>query len=268
MEYNDRPGPGDASIVESLNSDANVVIASINGLTVSGGGDNPECVYEGIWLALALPWSPNSRRVMAVMGDAPAKVCDIGHTLADVLQAAYLVDIVIDPSPTVRAMLTENSSLSLRQPAESVTISLPVENFNPLYMIPTSSDASASFAALAKGSDGLVLDASDGNVAAAIIGAIRGGGGAIETEDLKISLVCPSRSAKPRVLLENPNPSAVSYAWKDLSNLQTGTGTASPGNNFLDLSEPSSDFITLTVTWERIGSEDDGSFVLQVPICS
>lgn len=57
--------------VYPLDGDVARVAKSIDGLSVSGGGDAPEAVYSGLQACLGLAWAKGSYRVILLVGDAP-----------------------------------------------------------------------------------------------------------------------------------------------------------------------------------------------------
>ena len=76
------------------------ILDNINSLTVHGGGDFPEAVYEALMRAILTeeigPWRDGVAKKIILMGDAPPHEKGDGpeyiHTLEEVAEAAYNVD--------------------------------------------------------------------------------------------------------------------------------------------------------------------------------
>ena len=68
----------------------------VNTLSASGGGDIPESVYSGAMAALDLSWRPGVRKIMIIIGDAPAKDPEpiTGYIWSDVARRAFEIDPV------------------------------------------------------------------------------------------------------------------------------------------------------------------------------
>ena len=66
----------------------------VNAMIASGGGDTPESVYAGIMKAFEQPWRPGVKKVVIVIGDAPAKDPEpgTGYTAATVINRAFEID--------------------------------------------------------------------------------------------------------------------------------------------------------------------------------
>ncbi len=69
---------------------------SVNALNLGDGGDIPETVYSGAMTALDLDWRPGVRKILIIIGDAPAKDPEpvTGYTWQQVAQRAYDIDPV------------------------------------------------------------------------------------------------------------------------------------------------------------------------------
>ena len=67
---------------------------SVNALNLGDGGDIPETVYSGAMTALDLDWRPGVRKILIIIGDAPAKDPEpvTGYTWQQVAQRAYDID--------------------------------------------------------------------------------------------------------------------------------------------------------------------------------
>ncbi len=102
VDYQDRPGYGGdtadypSSVRTPFTSDTDAVISEVNGLISGYGGDIPETVYSGAMTALDLDWRPGARKMMIIIGDAPAKDPEpvTGYTWQTVLNRSYEVDPV------------------------------------------------------------------------------------------------------------------------------------------------------------------------------
>jgi len=86
----------------AFSSDETTIIANINSLTVSGGGDWPEAVYEALLRAIDSEnvggWRPGVTKVIILMGDAPPHEAgdssEYLYTISDVIAAAEAADPV------------------------------------------------------------------------------------------------------------------------------------------------------------------------------
>jgi hypothetical protein len=90
VEYRDHP-PEESSFVyrvhkfgkkETMGSHVEVS-TQIARLSVDGGGDTPEAVYDGVWAAATIPdWRANAhRKIILLVGDAPPHgACEHGDT--------------------------------------------------------------------------------------------------------------------------------------------------------------------------------------------
>jgi hypothetical protein len=99
---------GDSPMFEdyAFEKDAAAVIGNINALTVHGGGDEPEAVYEALMRAIDSStigsWRPNQNKQIILMGDAPPHMPGSGgETAASVARAAELADPVVVQSVVV-----------------------------------------------------------------------------------------------------------------------------------------------------------------------
>jgi Mg-chelatase subunit ChlD len=84
-----------ASVDLDMTNDVSAFSNAVSSLGAFGGGDTPEAVYSGVMTAITqLHWRPIPRKVIIVMGDAPAKDPEpvTGYTRADVLAAARNLD--------------------------------------------------------------------------------------------------------------------------------------------------------------------------------
>lgn len=90
---------GDTEMFKDIPFSSSVVEiqASIDSLTVQGGGDEPEAVIEALLRAIRLPWREGCNKQIILMGDAPPhspvpQGPDKGKTADDVVDAAEKVD--------------------------------------------------------------------------------------------------------------------------------------------------------------------------------
>ena len=87
-------------------SDQGTIIANINSLSVGGGDDTPEAVFEALMRAIDSTaigsWRPNVNKQIILMGDAPPhSPSQQGYTSAIVAQAAFDADPVVIQSIVV-----------------------------------------------------------------------------------------------------------------------------------------------------------------------
>lgn len=131
VEYRDHP-PQEMSFVtkhHALTNDLSKIQKVIDGLQASGGGDEPEAVFDGVHEAAVLTeWRKNSARFIMLVGDAPpqgysatprrnrdsdkineiefGRVCTCGLTLAQVTAAAEENRVVVQALPVQANELT------------------------------------------------------------------------------------------------------------------------------------------------------------------
>lgn len=102
VDFRDHPSHGGdigdypAKLRVDFTSDQAQLALAAYDLQVGGGGDGPESVYSGAMTALNLDWRPGVRKIMIIIGDAPAKDPEpiTGYTWQQVAQKAYDVDPV------------------------------------------------------------------------------------------------------------------------------------------------------------------------------
>ncbi len=97
--------------------DKEEILANINSLTTTGGGDTPEAVYEALLRAINTEaigdWRDDVSKAIILMGDAPphekgdigSPPADYKYTLEDVAEAAYEVD----PANIYSVVIGDNS---------------------------------------------------------------------------------------------------------------------------------------------------------------
>jgi Cutinase/PKD domain/Fibronectin type III domain/RTX calcium-binding nonapeptide repeat (4 copies)/von Willebrand factor type A domain len=91
----DQGDPYSARIDLAFTNQADAFGSAVNSLSATGGGDTPEAVYSGIMAAIQdLTWRNGAKKVIVLMGDAPAKDPEptTGFTRASVLAAARALD--------------------------------------------------------------------------------------------------------------------------------------------------------------------------------
>ncbi|MGI5181536.1 cutinase family protein [Dactylosporangium sp. CA-152071] len=88
-EYRDHGDEFVARVVTPLTGDATAFRSGLDKLIAAGGGDTPEAVYSGMITAAGVAWRPTARRVVIVIGDAPAHDPEAvtGYTRDDVVKA-------------------------------------------------------------------------------------------------------------------------------------------------------------------------------------
>jgi Mg-chelatase subunit ChlD len=76
-----------------LTEDVDAILAAIQGITTTGGGDEPEDVLDGLQAAIDMSWRNGVAKFIILMGDAPAKDPDhAGKTKEMIAEAAFNVD--------------------------------------------------------------------------------------------------------------------------------------------------------------------------------
>lgn len=102
VTYKDDPNYGGDSddypsrLEQDFTTNASDIKSKLKALQVTGGGDNPELVYNGLNTALKLKWAHGVKKVALVFGDAPAKdpEPDSHLTSGDIIKRAHDVDPV------------------------------------------------------------------------------------------------------------------------------------------------------------------------------
>lgn len=102
VDFQDHPveggGPSDypAKVQLPFTSSIAELTSSAQNLTLGYGGDWEESVYSGAMAGLELDWRPGVKKIMIIIGDAPAKDPEpvTGYTWQQVAQKAYNVDPV------------------------------------------------------------------------------------------------------------------------------------------------------------------------------
>lgn len=102
ISYQDHPNQGNnphdypAKTHLNFTSDISPFIASVNSLELGYGGDLPESVYSGAMAGLDQSWRPGVRKIMIIIGDAPAHDPEpiTSYTWRQVAQRAYDIDPV------------------------------------------------------------------------------------------------------------------------------------------------------------------------------
>jgi PKD repeat protein len=178
----DQGDPYAARIDLAFTNQADAFGSAVGSLEASGGGDGPEAVYSGVMQAIrALTWRDGAKKVIVLMGDAPAKDPEptTGFTRASVLAAARALD-----------------------PAN-------------IYGVVVGEGARADFEALAAGSDAATFDASNPSaVSAAMLEAVTS---ALEAP---IAYLAAPTGARPGQTVsfsaagsDDPDGSIVRYEW-------------------------------------------------------
>lgn len=84
-----------------LTTNYSVTSTFINNISVYGGGDYPESVYDGIYLtADNMSWASSSKRIMIVIGDAPPLEGSLtNYTLAEVVEKCKSIGLTVNLYP-------------------------------------------------------------------------------------------------------------------------------------------------------------------------
>ncbi len=85
----------------NLTSTYSVTSSFINGISVYGGGDYPESVYDGIVNAVGdMSWASSSKRIMIVIGDAPPLEGDLtNYNLGEVINECTSLGVTVNLYP-------------------------------------------------------------------------------------------------------------------------------------------------------------------------
>ena len=102
VDYRDFPTRGrrlvdySSRLVLDFTDNATRVTEALNGLTVSGGGDDAETVWSGLMMAFSLAWRPGVQKIAIQFGDAPPHDPErvTGYTKAGVIARAMELDPV------------------------------------------------------------------------------------------------------------------------------------------------------------------------------
>lgn len=127
----------------AFSDDVDKILGNINSLSVYGGGDWPEAVYEGLMRAIMTEkigdWRDSVHKKIILMGDAPPHEKEDGidyiYDLDDVAEAAYNVDpaniytiVIGDDADAARSfeMLAEETSGEFLTAAEAEDVPLAI----------------------------------------------------------------------------------------------------------------------------------------------
>ena len=261
VQYNDPNDGIEAGVVLPFSTDEAVIRAAIAGLKTERGGDHPEHVYSGIFIAIFLPWRPGAGRISMVIGDAPQKDPEpgTGLTLSRIRELADSIAVFpfIDPTLPARMIAME------RQSSTTKTIRVPFKGLNPLFMIPIGDSRTApkaAFKPLAKGTGGKVFPAkTSSGVSKAIIKAIKSATAPrIAVKKLIVQSYCWRGFSNHRITIENVNAFDVSFTWltKAGGKKITGSGTATKSSTTnTDILFPSLANYVVKVTWNDRGKK-------------
>lgn len=99
--YNDANTTSDWYNNTGLSTNYNDTITFLNNISVFGGGDIPESVYDGIYLTLdQMTWASTSQRIIVVIGDAPPlEGSKTVYSLKDVVDEANRLGIDVNLFP-------------------------------------------------------------------------------------------------------------------------------------------------------------------------
>ena len=85
--YCDEAEPNPFLLHSNLTADTDDTVAAVNGISLCGGGDEPEAQLNALWQVGdggdAVTFRPDSSRIVVWFGDAPGHDPSLGHTLAD-----------------------------------------------------------------------------------------------------------------------------------------------------------------------------------------
>jgi hypothetical protein len=186
VTYNDPA----ASLLQGLTEDSAAVQAAVNGITdVSGGGDTPEAVYNGIMTAVnGMSWDSRSTKEVVTLGDAPPHEPDpAGYTRASVAAALNALQGSAQAASGDATTAASDSTRTVARSAATVTASAEDED-TPFTGLPGASlypvvvggdtSAEASFRSLATLTGGEMFTASSASgvvdrlTAAMVTGAV------------------------------------------------------------------------------------------------
>jgi hypothetical protein len=87
--YRDFTDPDPFTVRQQLTADGALLQTAVNGLVAGGGGDEPEAWINALWEVgtSAIPFRPDSSRVVVLVGDAPSHDPSGGHSLGDAINA-------------------------------------------------------------------------------------------------------------------------------------------------------------------------------------
>jgi Mg-chelatase subunit ChlD len=194
-EYRDHGDTFVARLVTPLTEDTTAFRAGLDTLLAAGGGDRPEAVYSGMITAAGAAWRPEVRRIVIVIGDAPAHDPEpvTGYTRDDVLRA-------------FGAGTTDRSTRA------RVPLAVPADPIR-LYGLAADAELRGQIDAIAPQTGGasFALDSAD-DVAARIAESLRD---ATEAPSVTLHAAAPVIAGRPTVLtaLDPNNLSGLTYEW-------------------------------------------------------
>lgn len=116
-EYSGSASDYPARVEIGFSEDRDAVVAVVNKVHTGDGGDLEEAVYSGIQTGLDLPWRAGVKKIVIVLGDAPAKDPEpvTGLTEQDIIDRAYAVD----PAQIYTVDMGHNETTGLRGLSEA-----------------------------------------------------------------------------------------------------------------------------------------------------
>jgi len=108
VEYRDHGDEFVSRTVTPLTADAAAFRTGLDTLVASGGGDTPEAVFSGMLAAAGAAWRTDARRIVIVIGDAPAHDPEpvTGYTKEDVVRAFNAAPGTLKPASFTPAVIT------------------------------------------------------------------------------------------------------------------------------------------------------------------
>lgn len=112
VTYKDHGDDFVTNVNSDYTTDEAALLAAIDALGASGGGDFPEAVYSGLIEACSLATRDGAERTIILLGDAPASDPEdvTGYTLTDVEAACEVFSIVVGSSTSAAESFAEISA--------------------------------------------------------------------------------------------------------------------------------------------------------------
>lgn len=100
----------------NLTTDYSITSSFINSISVYGGGDTPESVYDGIYNTVRdMSWASSSKRIMIVIGDAPPLEGSLtNYTLNEVIEECTSMGVTVNLYPILITSYYKNSAENIQ----------------------------------------------------------------------------------------------------------------------------------------------------------
>lgn len=163
VTYNDP----EVNVLQDFTNSRTIMDNALNRLSASGGGDEPEYVYSGLYAALEMDWRMSASRTIILLGDAEPKDPEPGTGLTEsiILALANSVNVLTDTTPTGGNVNTSSRAFNtVRQNLRKIPV--PITGVSPIFpvIVGDSANTKKSFTKLASKTRGKAVVAKDASV--------------------------------------------------------------------------------------------------------